>query len=83
MKALIEEAKENSCDMKKSLGTLFRAMNICVKYHLQEESILIVKSDIYWKSILNAIEQGLSQYCYSKLMQRFRRRLGIMIIIMQ
>lgn len=61
MKALIEEAEENSCDMKKSLGTFFRAMNICVKYHLKEESILIVKSDIYCKSMLNAIEQGLSQ----------------------
>lgn len=61
VKALIEEAEEYSYDMKKSLETFFRAMNICVKYHLKEESILIVKSDIYCKSILNAIDQGLSQ----------------------
>ena len=60
VKALIEEAEENSCDVKKSLGTFFRAMNICVRYHLKEESKLILKSDIYHKSILNAIEQGLS-----------------------
>ena len=62
VKALIDEAEqcyEYSKDTKCVLTTFFKAVDICMKYHLDEDSVLIITNDAYCKSLLYAIEQGL------------------------
>ena len=81
VKALIEEAKEYSGDTKCALKVFFKAINVCMKYHLHDESTLILKNDIFCKSILYAIEQGLPMnyslyivtFTYSPCYYIFRR----------
>ena len=63
-KALIDEAEQcytKLSDTKCALTTFFKVINICMKYHLDEESVLIIKNDAYCKSLLHSIEQGLLQ----------------------
>lgn len=59
VQALIEEAEEYSHDIERTIETFHRALNICITNDLIKVSDMIVKSEVFCKATLNAIEKGL------------------------